>query len=75
MLVGIVKLTILGTTDIHANIYNWSYEDGKELEDLGLTKVYSVVEQVRKENPNTILIDNGDTIQGLFFQMIYLTLN
>ena len=59
-----VHLTVLGTTDIHANIYNWSYEDGKETENSGLVKVYSVVEALRKENPNTILIDNGDTIQG-----------
>ncbi|HSH36585.1 5'-nucleotidase C-terminal domain-containing protein [Schnuerera sp.] len=59
-----VQLTIIGTTDIHANIYNWSYEDGEEVEDLGLTKVYSVIEEIREENPNTLLLDNGDTIQG-----------
>src|SRR5690554_1888181 len=59
-----VQLTILGTTDIHANIYNWSYEDGKEVEDLGLAKVFSVIKAVREENPNTLLLDNGDTIQG-----------
>lgn len=59
-----VKITILGTTDLHANIYNWSYEDGKETEDFGMAKVYSVVEKVRGENLNTLLIDNGDTIQG-----------
>ena len=59
-----VHITILGTTDLHANIYNWSYEDGKEVDDLGMAKVYAIVEEVRKENPNTILIDNGDTIQG-----------
>lgn len=59
-----IKLTILGTTDVHGNIYNWSYEDGEEVDYLGLAKVYSIVEEVREENPNTLLIDNGDTIQG-----------
>jgi 2',3'-cyclic-nucleotide 2'-phosphodiesterase/3'-nucleotidase len=59
-----VKITVLGTTDLHANIYNYSYEDGKEVDNLGMTKVYSVVKEVREENPNTLLIDNGDTIQG-----------
>lgn len=59
-----VKITILGTTDLHANIYNWSYEDGKETEDTGMAKVYSVVEEARVANPNTLLVDNGDTIQG-----------
>lgn len=59
-----VKLTILGTTDLHANIYNYSYEDGKEVDNLGMAKVYTIIEEIRKENPNTILIDNGDTVQG-----------
>src|SRR5699024_6300192 len=35
-----------------------------EMDDIGLAKVYSVVKEVRAENPNTILLDNGDTIQG-----------
>ena len=59
-----IKITVLGTTDLHANIYNYSYEDGKDVDNLGMTKVYSVVKEVREENPNTLLIDNGDTIQG-----------
>lgn len=59
-----VQLTILGTTDIHGNIYNWSYEDGEEVDNLGMAKVYSVVGSVREENPNTLLLDNGDTVQG-----------
>ena len=59
-----VKLTIIGTTDLHANIYNYSYEDGKEVDNLGMAKVYSVIQEIRASNPNTILVDNGDTIQG-----------
>ncbi|MGJ0846874.1 5'-nucleotidase C-terminal domain-containing protein [Tissierella praeacuta] len=59
-----LNITVLGTTDMHANIFNWAYEDGTEKEDIGIVKVYSVVEEIRKENPNTLLIDNGDTIQG-----------
>ncbi|SFC41604.1 2',3'-cyclic-nucleotide 2'-phosphodiesterase / 3'-nucleotidase [Alkalibacterium subtropicum] len=58
------KLTIVGTTDLHGNIYNWSYENGEEVEDMGMAKVYSVIEDIRAENPNTLLIDNGDAIQG-----------
>jgi len=59
-----VKLTIIGTTDLHANIYNYSYEDEKEVDNLGMAKVYSVIQEIRAENPNTLLVDNGDTIQG-----------
>lgn len=59
-----VNITVIGTTDLHANIYNWSYEDGVEKQDIGMSKVYSVIESIRKENPNTLLVDNGDTVQG-----------
>jgi 2',3'-cyclic-nucleotide 2'-phosphodiesterase/3'-nucleotidase/5'-nucleotidase len=59
-----VKITILGTTDVHGNLYDWSYEDARVNPDIGLVKVYTIVQQVREENPNTILLDNGDTIQG-----------
>lgn len=59
-----VNITILGTSDVHGNVINWSYEDGKEIEETSLAKIYSLVEKVRKENPNTLLLDNGDTVQG-----------
>ena len=59
-----VTITIIGTTDLHANIYNYSYEDGADVEDRGMAKVYSVIQSIREENPNTILVDNGDTVQG-----------
>ena len=62
-----VHLTILGTTDIHANIYNWSYEDGEEVDDLGMTKIYSVVKAVGGK-PQYLVTDNGDTIRGQSFQ-------
>ncbi len=57
-------ITILGTSDIHSNIWGFAYEDNKETTNNGLARVSTYVEQVRAENPNTILIDNGDTIQG-----------
>lgn len=57
-------LTILTTSDLHSNIWGYAYEDNKETENNGMARVYSYVEEVRKENPNTILIDSGDTIQG-----------
>jgi 2',3'-cyclic-nucleotide 2'-phosphodiesterase/3'-nucleotidase len=59
-----VTITIVGTTDLHANIYNYSYEDGVDVEDRGMAKVYSVIQAIREENPNTLLVDNGDTVQG-----------
>lgn len=64
-------ITILGTSDIHSYIYPWDYKLGVEDNDAGLAKVYSVVKETRAENPNTILIDNGDTIQGTELADVY----
>ncbi|MFK4567682.1 5'-nucleotidase C-terminal domain-containing protein [Enterococcus sp. UD-01] len=58
------KITILGTSDVHGQLWNWSYEDDKQT-PVGLSQVSSVVKNVRAENPNgTLLIDNGDVNQG-----------
>jgi 2',3'-cyclic-nucleotide 2'-phosphodiesterase/3'-nucleotidase len=57
-------ITILGTSDLHSNIWGFSFENNKETENNGMARVYTYVQEVRAENPNTILIDAGDTIQG-----------
>ena len=59
-----VHLTILGTSDTHSNLYGFSYENGKESTNNGMARVSTYVNQVRAQNPNTILLDNGDTYQG-----------
>lgn len=57
------KLTILGTSDVHGNVWDWSYEDDAPA-DLGFAKIGTIVKKVRAENPNTILVDAGDNLQG-----------
>jgi len=59
-----VTLTILGTSDIHGALTSWGYEDNKDNQNAGLVRIAGLYDQVIKENPNTILIDSGDTIQG-----------
>lgn len=59
-----VTITILGTSDIHGALNSWSYESSEDYGSIGLERIHSLVKQVRSENPNTLLIDNGDTIQG-----------
>ncbi|MEU5129501.1 bifunctional metallophosphatase/5'-nucleotidase [Streptomyces mobaraensis] len=63
--------TVMGTTDLHGNVFNWDYFtdaefDDKAHNDVGLAKISTLVKQVRKEKGrrNTLLIDAGDTIQG-----------
>lgn len=59
-----VTITVLGTSDIHGALNSWSYESNKDYGNVGLERIHSLVKQVKSENPNTLLIDNGDTIQG-----------
>lgn len=61
---GDKHITILGTSDMHGNVWGYSYEDNKETTNNGMARLYTYIEQVRKENPNTILVDAGDDIQG-----------
>ena len=58
------QITILGTTDLHGNVWGFSYEDNAETDADGMARVYTYVQQVRAENPNTILTESGDFIQG-----------
>ncbi|MGI5374647.1 bifunctional metallophosphatase/5'-nucleotidase [Streptomyces sp. CA-251387] len=65
------SLTVMGTTDLHGNIFNWDYFKDAEYADAkgnakGLARVSTLVDQVREEKGrrNTLLIDAGDTIQG-----------
>ena len=58
-----VTLTLLSTTDIHGNIYPIDYLTNLPA-NRGLAKIATLVKQVRAENPNTLLLDSGDTVQG-----------
>jgi 2',3'-cyclic-nucleotide 2'-phosphodiesterase / 3'-nucleotidase len=58
-----VHITVLGTTDLHGNIYPVDYYTNKP-DNRGLAKVATLVKRARQENPNSLLVDSGDTIQG-----------
>ena len=58
-----VQITILGTTDLHGNILPIDYYTSKP-DNRGLAKVATLIKRIRKEQPNLLLIDSGDTIQG-----------
>jgi len=72
------NIVILGTSDLHGSVNNYDYfTDGQATGSAqrGLTKILTYVNAIRATNPNnTILIDNGDTIQGnplaYYFNMI-----
>ena len=58
-----VQITILGTTDLHGNILPLDYYTNKP-DNRGFAKIATLIKRIRKEQPNVMLIDSGDTIQG-----------
>ncbi|MEV7423799.1 5'-nucleotidase C-terminal domain-containing protein [Streptomyces sp. NPDC091212] len=72
------SFTVMGTTDLHGNVFNWDYFTDKEFDDaahndVGLAKISTLVDKIRKEKGrhNTLLIDAGDTIQGTQLSYYY----
>ena len=56
-------ITILSTTDLHGNIYPIDYNTNQP-DARGLARVATVVKQIRGDEPDLLLLDSGDTIQG-----------
>lgn len=59
-----LKLRLLETTDIHTNIVNYDYYQDKSTDEFGFAKTATLIKKAREEAKNSILIDNGDLIQG-----------
>lgn len=60
-------LAVLETTDLHSNVVGYDYYKLKAEPSFGLDRTASLIAEARKEFPNTLLLDNGDTIQGTAF--------
>lgn len=67
---GHVKITLLATTDLHGNILPYDYFTAKPAAR-GLAKIAALIAEARAENPNSILIDCGDTIQGTPLEYVH----
>lgn len=59
-----LRLTLLATTDLHANIRPYNYYLDQAVDDVGLARVATLVDRIRADTPNCLLFDNGDTLQG-----------
>ncbi|GAP56869.1 trifunctional nucleotide phosphoesterase protein YfkN, partial [Arthrobacter sp. Hiyo6] len=64
-------LTVLGTTDLHNNVFNWDYFKNAPYADyrgnnVGIAQAATLIKAIRAERgvANTLTIDAGDTIQG-----------
>jgi len=63
-------ITILHTSDLHGYLMPWDYAKQVPM-DAGLVAAAAVVERERKADPDLLLLDAGDTIQGTALMYYY----
>jgi len=65
-----IRITLLATTDLHGNMLPYDYFTARPAAR-GLAKIATLIRAARAENPDTLLIDCGDTIQGTPPEAVY----
>ncbi|WP_338537340.1 5'-nucleotidase C-terminal domain-containing protein [Helicovermis profundi] len=58
-----ISLTILQTSDMHGRIYPHDYATDSADSDAGYAKIFTLIKEQRALDPDSLLIDNGDTVQ------------
>ncbi|SHK85538.1 2',3'-cyclic-nucleotide 2'-phosphodiesterase/5'-or 3'-nucleotidase, 5'-nucleotidase family, partial [Clostridium cavendishii DSM 21758] len=66
-----VNIQILATSDNHGRFYPYDYAQNKEDKTGSLTQIATAVKSFRGTNPNTIVVDAGDTIQENSAQIFF----
>ena len=59
-----LQLRILATTDIHSNLMDYDYYRDQPDIGVGLVRTASLIKSARAQQPNNILLDAGDLLQG-----------
>lgn len=59
-----VHLRLLATTDLHVQILSYDYYRDAPTEAMGLAALAPLIAAARAEVPATLLLDNGDFLQG-----------
>lgn len=57
-------LRIMETTDIHVAVYPYDYYADAPDDKLGLSRTATIIDKIRAEATNSMLVDNGDFLQG-----------
>jgi 2',3'-cyclic-nucleotide 2'-phosphodiesterase/3'-nucleotidase len=60
----LLSLRLLATSDLHAHLFPFNYYTDRREDGVGLAALAGLIERARAECPNTLLVDNGDTLQG-----------
>jgi 2',3'-cyclic-nucleotide 2'-phosphodiesterase/3'-nucleotidase len=57
-------LRIMETTDLHVHVHPYDYYGDRPTDTVGLSRVATIIQNIRAEAKNSILLDNGDFLQG-----------
>ncbi|MFC4632449.1 metallophosphatase [Dokdonia ponticola] len=58
------QITILHTNDVHSHIEPFAENDPNYANQGGVARRLTLINSIRKENPNVLLLDAGDIFQG-----------
>ena len=58
------KITILHTNDVHSYVDTFGPNEGRNANKGGVARRASLIESIRNESPNTLLLDAGDFFEG-----------
>ena len=68
------KLDVLFTHDTHSHLNSFStIVNGKQEEVGGFARLKTLIDEHKKENPDTLLLDGGDFSMGTLIQTVYDT--
>lgn len=65
------SITIIHTNDIHSRIEPFPNDGGRNANQGGMTKLASLVNKVRSDSDNVLLLDSGDFFQGTPYFNLY----
>ncbi|WP_299505483.1 bifunctional 2',3'-cyclic-nucleotide 2'-phosphodiesterase/3'-nucleotidase [uncultured Roseobacter sp.] len=61
---GQAHLRLMETTDLHVHVFPYDYYADKPRDTVGLARTASIIGDIRAEATNSLLLDNGDFLQG-----------
>lgn len=61
---GQAHLRIMETTDLHVHVFPYDYYGDRPVDTVGLARTAAHIADIRAEATNSILLDNGDFLQG-----------